>query len=106
MIEPLNQRISSNEFIYELSDKDTDKAFFTTKNYLSNKLKVQIEIKMGGVMDEFYSSFFWNSIKFKLEYCNWTGTEIKVSKFISQSEKNQVDKLVLELIQELKKEIS
>ena len=46
------------------------------------------------------------TFRLKLEYCNWTGTEVKVSKFISQSEKNQVDKLVLELIQELKKEIS
>ena len=106
MIELLNQRMSNEEFIYELSDKDTDKPFFIARNYLSDKLKLQIEIKMGGVMDEFYSSFFWNSINLKLEYCNWTGTEIKVSKFISQSEKNQVDKLVLELIQELKKEIS
>lgn len=106
MMKPLNQRITNNEFVYELSDEDTDNSFFIAKDYLSNKLKLKIEVKMGGVMDEFYSSFFWNSIELKLEYCNWTGTEIKVSKYVSPSEKNQVEKLVLELIQKLKRDIS
>ena len=46
MIELLNQRMSNEEFIYELSDKDTDKPFFIARNYLSDKLKLQIEIKM------------------------------------------------------------
>jgi hypothetical protein len=29
MIRPLNQRLANNEFVYELSDEDTDKPFFT-----------------------------------------------------------------------------
>ena len=48
---------SESEIIYRISENDTGEEFFIVKLYFEKLLGTNIPVKMGGVMDEYYSTF-------------------------------------------------